>query len=769
MARARAGVRIVVEDDRITELAAGDPEPADTRLRGLTIPGLANAHSHAFHRALRGRTHDGAGTFWTWRDAMYEVAAGLDPESLYAHARNAYVEMVAAGITVVGEFHYAHHGPGGRPYGEPNAMGDAVVAAAADVGIRLTLLDTCYLRADEDVQRRFSDGDARAWAERATARVERPGVRLGAAIHSVRAVDSESMQVVADTAREHDWPLHLHLSEQPAENDACLAETGMTPAALVAAAGVLGPSTTAVHATHVTPGDIALLGTTGTSICLCPTTERDLADGVGLGAAMAEAGSPLCVGSDSHAVIDLFEEARCVELHQRLVSGTRGHHSPVELLATATANGYRALGWDGGELRPGALGGLRDRRARRLRSEPRRRAGRVHGHCRRRAPRHRGRGDVAVKLLTNIGRLFTGEGVIEDAAIAIDGDRISWQGRRVDAPPVDDREDLGGALVTPGLVDAHTHPVYAGDRLAEIAARSEGATYAELAAAGGGIGATVRATRAASREELAAAVEARLREWPRHGATAVEAKTGYHLDREGELADVALLASLRGRPGLPGLSITFLAAHAVPDGVSPDEYADAAAAWSAEAAAVRRRQLRRVLRRGVLHRRPVPAGSARRRCGRAAAPLVHADELARTGGAQLAAELGAASADHLLCADEDDAHALAAAGVTAVLCPVTALSMGALPPVRALRDAGVTLALGTDHNPGTSGLTDMTLVVALAINGLGLSVREALVAATARGSRADLVAWDAEHEGVFVWQWGVRPGRVWIAGKALVL
>jgi formiminoglutamate deiminase len=295
---------------------------------------------------------------------MYQVAGVLDPESYLELATAAYAEMALAGITAVGEFHYLHHDPAGRPYADPNAMGEALAEAAGRAGVRLTLIDTCYLRAGLDgrplagAQVRFGDGDAGSWAERAGALRERPGLRLAAGIHSVRAVDQAAMATVAAWAGGRDAPLHLHLSEQRAENEACLAATGHTPAALAGSAGVLGPRTTAVHATHLTREDMARLGASGTSVCLCPTTERDLADGIGPAAALAAAGSPLCLGSDSNAVVDLFEEARAVELDERLASGRRGNHRPDNLLAAATEAGMAALGWDAGRLAPGRLADL---------------------------------------------------------------------------------------------------------------------------------------------------------------------------------------------------------------------------------------------------------------------------------------------------------------------------------------------------------------------------------------------------------------------------
>jgi formiminoglutamate deiminase len=336
-------------------------EPGEIRLAGLTLPGFANAHSHAFHRALRGRTHGGRGSFWTWREQMYAVAARLDPDSYLALARAVYAEMALAGITCVGEFHYLHHQPGGTPYADPNAMGEALLTAAAEAGIRITLLDTAYLTASVDgaplagPQLRFGDGDADRWASRAAGRKAPEHAVLGAAIHSVRAVPAGQVPTVAA----YPGPLHVHLSEQPAENEACLVHYGRTPAAVLADAGALGARTTAVHATHLTAADLATLGATGTGACLCPSTERDLADGIGPARALADAGSPLSLGSDSHAVIDMLEEARAVELDERLHTLQRGHFNAAELIRAATLAGHRALGWhDAGRLTPGARADL---------------------------------------------------------------------------------------------------------------------------------------------------------------------------------------------------------------------------------------------------------------------------------------------------------------------------------------------------------------------------------------------------------------------------
>ena len=343
------GVALDVEGDRITAVTAAGLQPASGHevLHGLTLPGLANAHSHSFQRALRGHAQTGTGSFWTWREQMYELAMTLDPDQLHALARAAFAEMTLAGITVVGEFHYVHHAPGGTPYADPNETGHAIVAAAAEAGIRLTLLDACYLEGGID---RFRDAGVDAWASRVDALRDDETVRVGAAIHSIRAVDPDQAALVATWAG--DRPLHAHVSEQPAENADCLARHGGTPS------GVLPVSDTftAVHATHLTDADIARLGVA--TICLCPTTERDLADGIGPARRLRDAGARLAVGSDSHAVIDLFEEARAIELDQRLATGVRGHHSAASLLDAATAGGYDCLGWpDGGRI---AAGGLAD-------------------------------------------------------------------------------------------------------------------------------------------------------------------------------------------------------------------------------------------------------------------------------------------------------------------------------------------------------------------------------------------------------------------------
>ncbi len=358
-----ADVAITVDGESISAVERGVvPASGDARLAGLTLPGFANAHSHAFHRVLRGRV-ERPGDFWSWRDEMYAVAAVLDPDLYRRLARAVYAEMVLAGYCAVGEFHYLHHAAGGRRYADPNEMGLALFDAARDAGIRLTLVDTCYLeRAPgepaEGVQERFSDGDVATWASRVEALTGSPprgGARVGAAAHSLRAVPPSAAGEVAAWAGAHHVPFHVHVSEQPGENDAVVAAYDAPPVALLAAGGALGPATTAVHATHLGPEGARTLGASGTTVCMCPTTERALADGIGPAYTLAEEGSPIALGTDSHAVVDPFEEARALELDERLASGLRGRFSAAALLNAATAAGHRAIGWpEAGRLESGA-------------------------------------------------------------------------------------------------------------------------------------------------------------------------------------------------------------------------------------------------------------------------------------------------------------------------------------------------------------------------------------------------------------------------------
>lgn len=356
-------VLLSVEGGVIRQVEANSAHPAAKRINGVTLPGVVNAHSHAFHRRLRGRTHQQGGDFWVWREMMYETAAELTPDSYRALATDVYREMLEAGFTAVGEFHYLHHQPGGVPYDDPNEMGHALIEAATEAGIRINLLDAGYLRGGvggtelSPVQLRFSDGSVEAWLERVSGLVDRyegePSVRIGIAPHSVRALTPEDLRKVAEL-RDSSLRCHIHVSEQLAENSDTFEATGMTPVQLLGDCGLLGEWTTAVHATHLTEEDIAALGESGTGVCYCATTERELADGLGPSGALRNAGVPLSIGTDSHAVIDPFEEARGIELHNRLATGRRGELSASELMAAATSGGSNALGFSPNEIAVGA-------------------------------------------------------------------------------------------------------------------------------------------------------------------------------------------------------------------------------------------------------------------------------------------------------------------------------------------------------------------------------------------------------------------------------
>ncbi|GGL85734.1 formimidoylglutamate deiminase [Nakamurella endophytica] len=352
-------VDIEVTAGTISAVRPADGRPPTETLGGVVVPGFADAHSHVFHRALRGRTYGDeqqAGSFWTWRQLMYRLAGDLDPDTFRDLALAAYTEMVCAGVTAVGEFHYLHHPPGGGRYADPNAMGLAAVDAGTAAGLAVTLLDVCYLTAGlageplHPVQQRFSDGTVAAWAERVA--LLPPSVRTGVAAHSVRAVPPGDLAAVAAAAAGR--PVHVHVSEQPAENEACLAATGSTPTGLLADRGLLGPATALVHATHLTEDDVQAIGAAGCSVVLCPTTEADLADGLPRAGALAAAGARLCVGGDQHVLTDPLAQARGVEWGERLATGRRGTFPAVQLLEMTTVAAHRAIGSPGGRLEVGA-------------------------------------------------------------------------------------------------------------------------------------------------------------------------------------------------------------------------------------------------------------------------------------------------------------------------------------------------------------------------------------------------------------------------------
>lgn len=372
----RFGEELAVSDEGlVVARETVGAQPRRVALPGrVLLPGLVNAHSHAFQRVLRGRTEYLAlgrpqEDFWTWREAMYGAAAGLSPEELYVVSRQAFLEMALAGITTVGEFHYLHHGPDGAPYADRQELALQVLRAASDVGLRLVLLRAVYARGGYGVQvearqRRFLDPDvdtALQAANELRARAPAAGLcTVGLAPHSVRALPSAWLAAIAEAWRE--GPLHVHAAEQLAEVRACVAEHGLGPVALLDEVGLLRPGTTLVHAIHLEPGDVERLVRARAAVCACPSTERNLGDGVIAADQLAQAGVPLCLGSDSQAQIDLLDEARLLEGHLRLTRQRRNVLAPpstdpsalaARLLDLATAGGAASLGLPVGALEPG--------------------------------------------------------------------------------------------------------------------------------------------------------------------------------------------------------------------------------------------------------------------------------------------------------------------------------------------------------------------------------------------------------------------------------
>ena len=371
---------ISIDDGRIAsiisreEMEMQSASPGDlTMLPGVALlPGFVNAHSHVFQRALRGHTHRPISqhdTFWTWRKAMYAAAQRLDPDLLYELALSTYREMLAAGYTSVGEFHYVHHQPGGRPYADSNAMSQAILAAGRDAGIRVVLLMTAYAQSGfntspEPEQLRFCDASVDAYLERVEAlRVD--GVPIGVAPHSVRAVPETWFRAIASYSLTHRVPLHVHADEQTAEIEQCQAAYGCTPIELLDRFGALWEQSTIVHATHAGAGEIALLAHHGCTVCVCPTTEGDLGDGIAPYAELLAAAIPLAIGSDSNTRLDPIEELRWAEYSARmryrrrriLVGDALASPGPL-LLTYGTRGGSAALCIQAGSLTPGMLADL---------------------------------------------------------------------------------------------------------------------------------------------------------------------------------------------------------------------------------------------------------------------------------------------------------------------------------------------------------------------------------------------------------------------------
>ena len=373
---ANSGV-LVSENGQILE-ASLKTDNSSTRIvnlpRKALLPGFVNVHSHSFQRLIRGKSESrivAGKDFWSWRGTMYHAASRLDPQDVYDVARMAFLEMVLAGTTTVGEFHYLHNAPNGQRYDDPNLLCKQVIAAAQSVGIRIVLLRTAYLRSGYELPRdpgqvRFFES-TNAFLENTSALIgdcsaARSEIRFGVAPHSVRAVPLADLRKIAAWSRENKLPLHMHVAEQVAENAACLREYGLTPVHLLNKEKLLGPDFTAVHAIHISSDEIAMLAEANATICSCPTTERNLGDGIIAADHVMTAGIRIAFGSDSQAQIDPLEDARELDYHLRLKQQERAILDQIgdqtlasRLFDCATLHGARALDLPGGGLTPGSF------------------------------------------------------------------------------------------------------------------------------------------------------------------------------------------------------------------------------------------------------------------------------------------------------------------------------------------------------------------------------------------------------------------------------
>jgi formimidoylglutamate deiminase len=368
---------LVSDDGKILAITASDTA-SDTivDLPGKAVlPGFVNVHSHAFQRLIRGKSESRAVAgkdFWSWRGTMYHAAAQLEPKQVYDVACMTFLEMALAGTTTVGEFHYLHTAPNGKPYDDPNLLSKEVIAAAQSVGMRIVLLRCAYLRSGYQLppdpgQERFYETAADFLANTDALLHELPAdasdnVRLGVAPHSIRAVPLDDLREIAAWARDKKLPLHMHMAEQVAENEACVREYGQTPVALLGKAGLLGPDWTAVHAIHITADETAMLADADATIGSCPTTERNLGDGILAADRIMRAGVRVALGSDSQAQIDPLEDARELDYHLRLTHEERaildqidGQTLSQRLFDCATMNGARALAVPAGRLAAGSF------------------------------------------------------------------------------------------------------------------------------------------------------------------------------------------------------------------------------------------------------------------------------------------------------------------------------------------------------------------------------------------------------------------------------
>ena len=356
-----SGKSLLVDDDGRIADAAESAEPIDLTGKAL-LPGFVNAHSHSFQRLIRGRAESRAISgkdFWSWRNTMYQAAAQLSPEDVYDVARMCFLEMAYAGITTVGEFHYLHNAPDGTPYDDPNLMAHQVIAAAKSVGLRIVLLRSAYLRSGYQLrpdpgQRRFFEQSDAFLANIASLRAcyaaDSAEVRFGVAPHSIRAVPLEALREIISWVRSNSLPVHMHVAEQIAENITCQREYEYTPVELLAREGLLGKDFVAVHAIHLNSHEISALAEARAIVCSCPTTERNLGDGIVPVDALMKLGVRHALGSDSQAQIDPLEDARELDYHLRLAQQQRavldqidGRPIASRLLDCATIHGAQAL------------------------------------------------------------------------------------------------------------------------------------------------------------------------------------------------------------------------------------------------------------------------------------------------------------------------------------------------------------------------------------------------------------------------------------------
>ena len=367
----------IASDDQgcLTSVSFQVSQPINLKNRAV-LPGLINAHSHAFQRVIRGRTEYRTGenndSFWTWREMMYSAAQRLTPEDVYDASRMAFLEMVLSGITSVGEFHYLHHAPDGQSYEDPNLLAKEVVRAAQDVGLRIALLRVAYARSGFETQpnpkqQRFIEVDPEVYLKHLVSLISDLGssetVWVGLAPHSVRAVPLNYLRTIITFGNNRSLPIHMHVAEQPAEVSACIAEHGRSPVALLATEGLLSEHFTAVHAIHVSPKAAAMIAQARAIVCACPTTERNLGDGVVPVDLYFQNDIRVALGTDSHVQIDLLEDARELEYNLRLQKMERAVLSPeqsdsrsalaVRLFECATSRGAESIGSPGGNLSEG--------------------------------------------------------------------------------------------------------------------------------------------------------------------------------------------------------------------------------------------------------------------------------------------------------------------------------------------------------------------------------------------------------------------------------